>query len=44
MSNVETQLKLLTRQTVDAQPAPVVVPSVPTLPSSTDAPEAAPAE
>lgn len=44
MSNVETQLKLLTRQTVDAQPAPVVVPSVPTLPSSTDAPETAPAE
>ena len=32
MSNVETQLKLLTRQTVDAAPpvAPVVVPTVPT--------------
>ncbi len=32
MSNVETQLKLLTRQTVDAAPpvAPVVVPSAPT--------------
>ncbi len=49
MANVETQLKLLTRQTVDAAPpvAPVVSPSVPTPEApapSTDAPEAAPAE
>lgn len=45
MSNVETQLKLLTRQTVDAaSPVAPVVPT-PEAPSSlTDAPEAAPAE
>ena len=41
MSNVETQLKLLTRQTVDAAPpvAPVVVPTVPT---TQEAPAVAP--
>ncbi len=49
MSNVETQLKLLTRQTVDAAPpvAPFVSPSVPTPEASApaiDAPEAAPVE
>lgn len=45
MSNVETQLKLLTRQTVDA--ASPVAPSVPTPEApapATDAPEATPAE
>ena len=38
MSNVETQLKLLTRQTVDAAP-PVVAPVVPTPEASAVAPE-----
>ncbi|MBQ9799488.1 MAG: hypothetical protein IJO40_06060 [Thermoguttaceae bacterium] len=49
MSNVETQLKLLTRQTVDAASpvAPIVAPSVPTPETpvpSTDSPEASLAE
>lgn len=49
MSNVETQLKLLTRQTVDAASpvAPVVSPSVPTPQTpapATDSPEAPSAE
>jgi len=49
MSNVETQLKLLTRQTVDAASpvAPVAAPSVPAPEAPAppvDAPEAAPAE
>lgn len=45
MSNVETQLKLLTRQTVDAaSPVAPVVPTPEAPAASTDAPEAAPAE
>ncbi len=44
MSNVETQLKLLTRQTVDSQPTSAVVPTPEAPASLTDAPEAAPAE
>jgi hypothetical protein len=41
MSNVETQLNLLTRQTVGAAPsvAPVVVPTVPTTPEAPAAPK-----
>lgn len=45
MSNVETQLKLLTRQTVDgASPVAPSVPAPETPAPSLDAPEAAPAE
>ncbi len=44
MSNVETQLKLLTRQTVDAQPSPAVAPTPETPAPSTDVPEAPLAE